>query len=600
MDKSESCTNDYLERMTLDELFGNEEEMEEEELINPAMKDSKAPQDWTIITALNRVLEKAKGSGLSDEFWDSCRSPLDFLKEQLGLTDIQLVALAIFIEMGEPVTWNAMGKFLHCSRLSVIVHSEEIEELLKKRWCQRRQVREFGSSSSGLVLVPGVTDALRHNRPFVPEKLDGLSIQEFMEKMVRHITKNENSHTALFSDDEEWLLQLCELNTHLPLCREALNNSRNIHELSLLMLIVVDYADWYGTENVGLHLRTIEEHYSDDDIVSDIMLDELRSGSLTFFRKGYIEHKCENGVANSTCYALTRKFLDELLVGYTPKVTKVPQKMMDGDPGIKKSNSIKEKTLFYNLSEQKQIERLTSLLQEENFKGVQERLEQQGMRKGFACLFYGGPGTGKTETVLQIARMTGRDIMQVDIAGMRDKYVGESEKNIKAVFSRYRQLCSESDMTPILFFNEADALINKRTTSIEHSVDKMDNAMQNIILQEIEDLDGILIATTNLTGNLDTAFERRFLFKVEFNKPEPEVKARIWSSMLSGISSEDASLLAKRFDFSGGQIENIARKRTIDFILNGVEPSFAQIEDYCKAELLDKKNCRRPVIGFSA
>ena len=86
---------------------------------------------------------------------------------------------------------------------------------------------------------------------------------------------------------------------------------------------------------------------------------------------------------------------------------------------------------------------------------------------------------------------------------MRNKYVGESEKNIKAVFQRYREICKQSEVMPILFFNEADALINKRTENIEHSVDKMDNAMQNIILQEIENLDGILIATTNLTSNLD-------------------------------------------------------------------------------------------------
>ena len=93
--------------------------------------------------------------------------------------------------------------------------------------------------------------------------------------------------------------------------------------------------------------------------------------------------------------------------------------------------------------------------------------------------------------------------MQVDIAGMRDKYVGETEKNIKAVFARYRDICRNSEVQPILFFNEADAIFNKRSENIQHSVDKMENAMQNIILQEMEDLDGILIATTNLTSNLD-------------------------------------------------------------------------------------------------
>ena len=142
--------------------------------------------------------------------------------------------------------------------------------------------------------------------------------------------------------------------------------------------------------------------------------------------------------------------------------------------------------------------------------------------------------------------------------------------------------------------------INKRTENISHSVDKMDNAMQNIILQEIEDLEGILIATTNLTSNLDSAFERRFLFKIEFHKPTTDVKAKIWSSMLKNISVDDAQTLASKFDFSGGQIENIARKRSIDFILSGAFADIEGIEKYCRNELLeDKKKCK-PIVGFKS
>ena len=298
---------------------------------------------------------------------------------------------------------------------------------------------------------------------------------------------------------------------------------------------------------------------------------------------------------------LTHKCKTELLSDYKPshKKCKRMQERM-GNRLLKSHDTIKEKTLFFNESEQQQIDRLTSLLSADNFPNIQKRLEEQGMRKGFACLFYGGPGTGKTETVLQIARQTGRDLMQVDIAGMRDKYVGESEKNIKAVFQHYRDLCRNSEMKPILFFNEADALINKRTENIEHSVDKMDNAMQNIILQEIEDLDGILIATTNLTSNLDSAFERRFLFKIEFHKPTTEVESKIWCSMLKDLSPDDARQLASHFDFSGGQIENIARKRTVDYILTGKFATLEEIESYCQAELLDNKKERHHIAGFSA
>jgi SpoVK/Ycf46/Vps4 family AAA+-type ATPase len=259
---------------------------------------------------------------------------------------------------------------------------------------------------------------------------------------------------------------------------------------------------------------------------------------------------------------------------------------------------IKEKTMFYNKAEQQQIERLTNLLSQENLTSSQQRLEKQGLRKGFACLFYGAPGTGKTETVLQIARRTGRDIMQVDIADLRDKYVGESEKNIKEVFERYRAACKVNEVTTILFFNEADAIFSKRTARVQNSVDRMDNAMQNIILQEMENLEGILIATTNLTSNFDKAFERRFLFKVEFHIPDVSVKQQLWSCMLQGISEEEARHLAVNYNFSGGQIENIARQRAIDFVLSGKESSLKDIEEYCKAEIMEKNNNTRPVVGF--
>ena len=94
-------------------------------------------------------------------------------------------------------------------------------------------------------------------------------------------------------------------------------------------------------------------------------------------------------------------------------------------------------------SQEEQIDRLTSLLSTESLPSIQQRLEEQGMRKGFVCLFYGAPGTGKTETVLQIARQTGRDLMQVDIAGLRDKWVGEEREEHQGGVCPLSQTVSE-------------------------------------------------------------------------------------------------------------------------------------------------------------
>ena len=583
-------------------LSGMEFEMRQGHMMVDEESEYKEPDTWTIITALNRVLDLSRDSELTDEFWESVKNPLAFLRGELGLTDIQIVVLAMMIEAGEPLSWKKMGNYLNVSRLMMMTYSEEIEEMVKKRWFACSASFEMGRHYEGFSLVYGVVTALRHNKPFVPEKIDGLTEQQFVDKLESRIDKNFNDRNVSFRDDEEWMVQLCEANPHLPLCHEVLKFSDDIHVQSLLLMIVYDYAQWEGTDGEGLTFETINDLYP-EEFECDFMREHLRDGDHPLMRCGYIEQKCADGMADTEQYMLTTRAKNELLAAYKPshkKCKRMQQRM--GSRFLKDYKTIKEKPLFYNETEQQQIERLTSLLSVDNFPNIQKRLEEEGMRKGFACLFYGGPGTGKTETVLQIARQTGRNLMQVDIAGMRDKFVGESEKNIKAVFQRYRELCRNSEVKPILFFNEADGIFGKRSTfgGNNPSVEKMDNAMQNIILQEIEDLEGILIATTNLTNNLDSAFERRFIFKIEFHKPDTKVKSLIWRSMLKDLSDEDARQLATNFDFSGGQIENIARKRTVDYILSGKYASLEEIEAYCRAEILSNKNERHHIAGFSA
>ena len=217
------------------------------------------------------------------------------------------------------------------------------------------------------------------------------------------------------------------------------------------------------------------------------------------------------------------------------------------------------------------------------------------MRSGFACLLYGAPGTGKTETVLQIARATGRNIMQVNLSELRSMWVGESEKKVKAVFDRYHNFVAYCDKEPILLFNEADGIIGKRSTNAVHAVDQMENTLQNIILQEMESLDGIMMATTNLTQNMDSAFERRFLYKINFHKPDRFTRLQIWQSMMPDLPESEASILAERYDFSGGQMENITRKATVEQILTGQTPKFETLISFCKEENIVEN---RPRIGY--
>ena len=166
------------------------------------------------------------------------------------------------------------------------------------------------------------------------------------------------------------------------------------------------------------------------------------------------------------------------------------------------------------------------------------------------------------------------------------------------MFDRYRFLVQRSELAPILLFNEADAIFGQRMEGAQNAVDKMENSIQNIILQEMEDLDGILIATTNLTQNLDPAFERRFLYKIRFERPDASVREIIWHTMLPSLSPAECADLASSYDLSGGQMENVSRKFAINAVLYGNEKDRMEVlRSYCEAEKLDNKTQPRK-IGF--
>jgi SpoVK/Ycf46/Vps4 family AAA+-type ATPase len=148
-----------------------------------------------------------------------------------------------------------------------------------------------------------------------------------------------------------------------------------------------------------------------------------------------------------------------------------------------------------------------------------------------------------------------------------------------------------------LLFNEADAIIGKRQVLDGNAggARKTENAIQNIILQEIENLDGILIATTNLSQNMDKAFERRFLYKIEFEKPAVETRAQIWKEMFPYLTDIETMQLAKQFEFSGGQIENVLRRSTVKEILSGMRNTIDTLIKICQNEKIEVESKR---IGF--
>lgn len=245
---------------------------------------------------------------------------------------------------------------------------------------------------------------------------------------------------------------------------------------------------------------------------------------------------------------------------------------------------IKKNKLIYNPSELEAIARIDGVLVEKSFQKLKSNLTSNNLPEGITCLLYGEPGTGKTATVYELARKHKRAVFKVEISETKSMWYGESQKLVKKIFTDYYEAKEKEKRCPILLFNEADAIIGKRKVGGNASTSETENAIQNILLEELENFKGILFATSNLVMNLDTAFERRFLFKVKYAKPSLQNAAAIWKIKLPNITKEQAMELAINFPFSGGEIDNIVRKYIMEHVLHGERPSFETIISFCNQE----------------
>ena len=238
--------------------------------------------------------------------------------------------------------------------------------------------------------------------------------------------------------------------------------------------------------------------------------------------------------------------------------------------------SIDDVELFFNEKNRPQYEEIKHITSKASYDRIVETFKQEGLPTGIAILLSGLPGTGKTETVKQIAKLHNRVILMVDISKFKSMWLGETEKNIKRIFNEYESACNYYDTKPILLFNEADAILGKRST-VNSTVEQTMNNIQNILLQQMEDFKGILMATTNLKDNLDLAFDRRFIIKFSFEIPDQQTRLSIIKKQLPTLSDELQNIIASSYQLTGAQIQNIKRriiaKRVLkgDFVMDKIE-----------------------------
>jgi len=541
-----------------------------------------------IFDYMELIVESSKKSGLDKCLCDQkLKTGFDFITAKLGISPIQTVLFSHFMERSarNQIPISEIAESIKCSTIRIIKYMNECEELEKKRLirCSRDKDTIFYRVPSD------VRESLRKNNEFRPESIENLDINKFFAALDKLLNERQNNELTFETLAFE-LTALIGLNMHLEFCKKLMSFNLSKNDLILLIYFCFLFGN-NNDDNIGAHdFEFLFDDRSEFHHTSRL----LSTGDHILIVNKIMEFNNDQGYYDSESWKLSDKAKNELMSEL------IINKKRNVKKGIIKFDTISRKKMFYNERETKEINKLSSFLQEENYQNILKRLDGKGMRKGFACLFSGGPGTGKTETVFQIAHETKRNIMKVDISQLKSCWYGESEKKVKAVFDDYRDAVDGSEITPILLFNEADAVIGKRNVFLNGrgAVDQTENTIQNIILEELEKLSGILIATTNLTQNMDSAFERRFLYKITFDKPSLESRKGIWNALLPDITENMAVELSSKYDLSGGQIENIARKTEVDSIINGDNLSLETLKQYCKEEIQNSFNDKLKTIGF--
>jgi len=542
-------------------------------------------EGMSLLDYLETILDLSEDAGLDDACLKKARPYMEALAARLHVTPLQAALFAHFVGRGDDqdIRLGEIQNTLQCKPVKMLKYLREFDTLVERKLLIENQ---SGYSKKSYAVPDDIIEALRGNGEIKIIEPGPLDTDGFFDELERlfDLCSDTNWETDRFVRE---LKKLLERGRDLPIVQTIKTYHLPEGSLALLLLFCEHLVN---NDDDDIDLGDVRRYFT---TMHDFRRAKsaLTNHECELFSQGLIECTGTNGFENREEFRLTSKAKEELLGELDLDVQNAKMKN-----GLILCRDIVEKPMYYNPREEKLVDKLCSLLQPERFASVRERLKTKNMRTGFACLFYGKPGTGKTETVNLLARKTGRDILLVDIAETKSCWFGESEKQIKKVFDRYRAFVKVNNPEPILLFNEADGVISKRKDVSSGNVAQTENAMQNIILQELESLEGILIATTNLTQNLDSAFERRFLYKIDFAPPSLEARTAIWKLQIPELSDGDARSLAERFDFTGGQIENIARKRTVDSIIEGTAVSLETLAGYCREEKIDRERGGR--IGF--
>ena len=549
------------------------------------MDRSKQTEKANLIEDVRNISKKTKGRGFIPDNFDEVQKETSRLCDLMRISPLQAILLSAVINVNLDTeghcTIKKLSGFYDCDSLDLLAYINDLDVLVKKE------------------LIKKETETLLETRPLGEFRYEFpsevfMALQNNDRDFFRALSNNKKSLAGFFRHANNLSIQLRfgmiyareyknemskligRYSNCFPIVRFIDDNLDDVLSKGIVASLL--YEEVEGER--GETLISLSESFYRDMGERIEFTQAMLSGKHELIRNGFIDlDSARSRMFLHGDISLANRVISEYIGGSYVSKDKINEQevMPDLENGMVherrrrtelttssliKHKNIIERKLYFNKSVQDSLSVIRKALSPGKFEGIKKKLKERDLPSGFIVLQHGNPGTGKTEFVYQLAKETKRDIMFVDISSIQSKYIGQNERLMQRVFDEYKRLRESNRNVPILLFNEADAFFSKRLAIQETSNNTVQghNTVMNILLQQLEDFDGILFATTNLDINMDKAFDRRFLFKIKFDNPDENVRKMLWRNFVPELSGSQVAHLASNYEYTGGEINNIVRR----------------------------------------
>ena len=411
--------------------------------------------DMTIMGNLDKIVttlitrDTTGATHLQEQKLPDAKDALEYIAGKFDISETQAMLFALMFDRAGycSCTTKDFAKYLGVTSLRAYSYYEDYE-VLRKKWLIRM-------TQDGMFRIPRMVIAeARKDKVFKKPDFKNLDIAGLVSQIghfVAYVNQSEYSVEEAVEDAQAALSE--NPGTGMSRVYEKYQiNDCAIDEKFLFFLLINSRLE-NGMDTMPV--ATLTTYFSDAACIS--LRKSIFNECLCLQEKNIIEFELSGGIVSKDQIRINEDILTEICQD-------APVLLEKGSPavGVISPDSIVKKKLFFSDEVQKDITILSGLLEEHKYDELKLRMRKNGMREGFTCLFYGTPGTGKTECVYQLAKECGRELIEVDVAALMSCFVGQTEKNTRRLFENYRRMVHRGRKAPILLFNEADAILGRR------------------------------------------------------------------------------------------------------------------------------------------